>query len=60
MEFTNDNWLVKPKRRLAIEKNPATGYFEVIDTRTGTKIGNSQTEQAARIIRRKAEVRGLR
>lgn len=58
--YENDGWIVKPKKRVVIKKNPVNGYFEVIDTQTGEKVGNSQTELAARIIRRKYEARGCK
>ena len=59
-KYDNDGWIVKPKKRVVIKKNPETGYFDVIDTFNGDKVGNSQTELAARIIRRKYEARGCK
>ncbi len=41
-------------RIFEITQDRETGYYVVTNTRTGEKVGNSQTEAAARIIRRKA------
>lgn len=58
--YDNNGWIVKPKKRVVIKKNPENGFFEVIDTQTGDRVGNSQTDLAARIIRRKYEARGCK
>jgi hypothetical protein len=55
MKYTNDNWLIKPARRVKIRQNKVNGYFEVYDFETGLTLANTQAETAARIARRKIE-----
>lgn len=56
--YDNYGWIVKPKRRVEITKDRETGYWVIMDTKTGERVGNSQTMAAAKVIRRKYEARG--